>query len=509
MAEKDPKADAHRGVIYSLAPSFKNIDTIWTGTDEGLIWVTRDGGKNWKDITPAALTPWSKVTQLEASHFDDQSAYASVSRFRVDDRRPYIYRTHDGGKTWQLITAGLPDDAPIDTVREDPVRKGLLFAGSETSVWMSFDDGDHWQSLQLNLPHTSIRDLWIHESDLIVATHGRSFWILDDITPLRQIGEQTLRSSAFLFKPAPGYRVRRDTNSDTPLPPDEPAGENPPNGVIIDYFLAQPAAGPVTIEILDAKGNLVRRYSSTDQREFTESELKALPIPPYWVRIPQTLPASAGLHRWVWDLHATPPDSLRHGFPISAIPFNTPRLPNGVRVLPGTYTAKLTANGVSQTTSLTITMDPRVKASPADLAQQFEMETELASMLARSTKAIRQARSVREQIEKLSSQPGGPLPVARRVLDKKVSDALGSEQPDENAGALDPVNRKVSALYLDVDSADAAPTAAQQAALAVIRSDFSRALERWNAVIEDISGLNIRLDEKPSTDSAEYDEDLE
>jgi hypothetical protein len=177
--------------------------------------------------------------------------------------------------------------------------------------------------------------------------------------------------------------------------------------------------------------------------------------------------------------------------------------------LPGTYTAKLTANGVSQTTSLTITMDPRVKASPADLAQQFEMETELASMLARSTKAIRQARSVREQIEKLSSQPGGPLPVARRVLDKKVSDALGSEQPDENAGALDPVNRKVSALYLDVDSADAAPTAAQQAALAVIRSDFSRALERWNAVIEDISGLNIRLDEKPSTDSAEYDEDLE
>ena len=343
--------------------------------------MTRDGGKNWKDITPAALTPWSKVTQLEASHYDDQSAYASVSRFRVDDRHPYIYRTHDGGKTWQLITVGLADDAPIDTVREDPVRKGLLFAGSETSVWMSFDDGDHWQSLQLNLPHTSMRDLWIHDDDLIVATHGRAFWILDHITPLRQISEQTAGSSACLFKPAPAYRIRRDTNTDTPLPPDEPAGENPPDGAVVDYFVAKPASGEVTLEILDAKGKLVRRYSSSDQHEFTESELKALPIPPYWVRIPQTLPASAGLHRWVWDLHATPPDSLRHEFPISAIPFNTPRLPLGVRVLAGTYTAKLTANGVSQTSSLTVKMDPRVKTTPAELVQQFEMETELASML--------------------------------------------------------------------------------------------------------------------------------
>ena len=523
MAAKDPNADKHRGVIYSLAPSFQNIDTIWAGTDEGLIWVTRDGGKNWKDITPAALTPWSKVTQLEASHFDDQSAYASVSRFRVDDRRPYIYRTHDGGKSWQLITTGLRDDAPIDTVREDPVRKGLLFAGSETSVWMSFDDGDHWQSLQLNLPHTSMRDLWIHGSDLIVATHGRSFWILDDITPLRQISEQTAGSSAFLFKPAPAYRVRRDTNTDTPLPPDEPAGENPPDGAVVDYFMAKPASGEVRLEILDAKGKLVRRYSSSDQHEFTESELKALPIPPYWVRIPQTLPASAGLHRWVWDLHATPPDSLRHEFPISAIPFNTPRLPLGVRVLPGTYTAKLTANGVSQTTSLTVKMDPRVKATPAELAQQFEMETELASMLTRTTKAIWQVRSVREQIKELSGQPGGPLPLVWQVLDKKANDALGSEhadEPEQNAVALDPVNRKVSALYRDVDSADASPTAAQQAALAAVRGEFSRAFEHWNAVIEtDIPELNrvlkqanrteIRLNEKPEAEGTEYDEDLE
>jgi len=508
MAAKDANADKHRGVIYSLAPSLKNIDTIWAGTDEGLIWVTRDGGKNWKDMTPAALTPWSKVTQLEASHYDDQSAYASVSRFRVDDRRPYLYRTHDGGKTWQLITAGLADDAPIDTVREDPVRKGLLFAGSETSVWMSFDDGDHWQSLQMNLPHTSMRDLSIHNSDLIVATHGRSFWILDDITPLRQISEQALGSSAVLFKPAPAYRVRRDTNTDTPLPPDEPAGENPPDGAVLDYSLAQPASGEVTLEILDAKGNLVRRYSSTDKPELTEDDLKALAIPPYWVRMPRILPASAGMHRWVWDLRYAPPESLRHEFPISAIPHDTPRLPLGPSVLPGTYTVKLTANGTTYTAPLTVKMDPRVKTAAAFLEQQFEMETQLASMLTRGTEAIRQTRAVQEQIEKLLRETSGSMHDSLEAVGKKIE-----------AIELTRVNRQVSALYGDVDSADAAPTAAQIAAMAVIRADFSGTEARWRALRStEIPALNrelnsaklreIHIDQKlpPSEDD---DQDLE
>ena len=178
-------AEKQRGVIYALAPSFPTVDTLWAGTDDGLVWLTRDGGKKWNEVAPKDLTPWSKVTQIAASHFDEESAYASVSRFRINDYRPYIYRTHDGGKTWKLITTGLPDFGPVDTVREDPVRKGLLFAGTENSVWVSFDDGDHWQSLQLNLPHTAMRDLWIHENDLIVATHGRSFWILDDVAALR------------------------------------------------------------------------------------------------------------------------------------------------------------------------------------------------------------------------------------------------------------------------------------------------------------------------------------
>ena len=209
---------------------------LWAGTDDGQLWITRDGGKNWTNITPKELTAWSKVTQISASHFDEQTAYASVSRFRINDTHPYIYRTHDGGKTWQLITAGLPDFGPVDTVREDPVRKGLLFAGTENAVWVSFDDGDHWQSLQLNLPHTSMRDLWIHENDLIVATHGRSFWILDDIAPLRE-ASAAIANAAHLFTPAPAYRIQRDTYTDTPLPPDEPAAANPPDGAIIDYYL--------------------------------------------------------------------------------------------------------------------------------------------------------------------------------------------------------------------------------------------------------------------------------
>ena len=311
-----------------------------------------------------------------------------MSRFRIDDLHPYIYRTHDGGKTWKLITSGLPDDAPADTVREDPVRKGLLFAGTETSVWVSFDDGDHWQSLQLNLPHTSMRDLGIHDSDLIVATHGRSFWILDDITPLRQLAESMAKSDAYLFKPEAAYRVRRSTNPDTPIPPDEPAGQNPPDGAILDYFLTQPASGPVTLEIVDAQGKLVRRFSSTDKPEVTQAELEKQLIPLYWIRMPKILSASAGMHRWVWDLHYPSPASLQHTYPISAVPYDTPRTPQGPIALPGEYTTRLAVNGHTFTASLTLKMDPRVTASPADLEKQFDLEMRLASELTTSTEAV-------------------------------------------------------------------------------------------------------------------------
>ncbi|HWC16454.1 MAG TPA: hypothetical protein VG498_05545, partial [Terriglobales bacterium] len=225
FADSDPQKGKHRGVIYSIAPSPQDVNLIWAGTDDGLIQVTHDG-KTWQDVTPPDLTPWSKVAQLDAGHFDTQTVYAAVNRFRIDDLHPYIYRTHDGGKSWQKITKGLPDNAPVNVVREDPLHKGLLFAGTETSVWVSFNDGDSWQSLQLNLPATSVRDLVVHDDDVVVGTHGRSFWILDDITALRQMAGKSFVDH-FLFKPAVAYRYRRNTNSDTPLPPEEPAGKNP------------------------------------------------------------------------------------------------------------------------------------------------------------------------------------------------------------------------------------------------------------------------------------------
>ncbi|HXJ41791.1 MAG TPA: hypothetical protein VNH18_21115, partial [Bryobacteraceae bacterium] len=310
MAANDTAAAKQRGVVYSLAPSFKTTQTLWAGTDDGLIQITRDGGAHWKDVTPKGLTSWSKVTQLEASHFDDVTAYASVSRFRVDDLRPYLYRTHDSGRTWTLITNGLPDDAPADTIREDPLRKGLLFAGTEKSVWFSLDDGDNWQSLQLNLPHTSMRDLWIKAADLIVATHGRSFWILDGITPLRQVDAKVLTADVWLAKPAATWRVRENNNTDTPIPPDEAYGDNPPDGVMIDYYL-RANVDLVKIEIHDAAGKLVRKYSSGDAPEISEEGIQKLGIPTWWVQRPKAPAASPGLHRWMWDLRYTSPESQR------------------------------------------------------------------------------------------------------------------------------------------------------------------------------------------------------
>src|SRR5271167_872927 len=400
-------ADKQRGVIYALAPSFKNINTLWAGTDDGLIWQTRDGGKKWNDITPKELTPWSKVTQIIASHFDDDSAYASVSRFRINDEQPYIYRTHDGGKTWKLITTGLPEFGPVDTVREDPVRKGLLFAGTENAVWVSFDDGDHWQSLQLNLPHTSMRDLWIHDNDLIVATHGRSFWILDDIAPLREAADSLAAADAHLFTPAPAYRVQRDTYSDTPLSPDEPAAANPPDGAVLDYYLAHTASAPITLEILDAHGQLVRKFSSDDKPDVTEADLKKQLIPLYWLRPFRALPTDAGMHRWVWDLHYPAPISSRHEYPISAIPGDTPRYPLGPTALPGSYTARLTAHGKSYTATFTVKMDPRVQISAAGLEKKFQLEMRLASLFSQTSKASLQAGSLREPLQELSQHSSG------------------------------------------------------------------------------------------------------
>ncbi|MFY9733133.1 MAG: hypothetical protein WAK24_21185, partial [Candidatus Acidiferrales bacterium] len=527
MVKTDPKnitkADKQRGVIYALAPSFRTEDILWAGTDDGYIWNTRDGGKNWNNITPPGLTPWSKVTQISASHFDDESAYASISRFRIDDLKPYIYRTHDSGKTWQLITAGLPDNAPVDTVREDPVRKGLLFSGTETSVWVSFDDGDHWQSLQLNLPHTSMRDLWIYEDDLILATHGRSFWILDDISPLRQINSDTAN---LLFKPAPAYRIRRSTYTDTPMPPDEPAGENPANGAIIDYYLSHASTGAVTLEIFDSQGKLVRKFSSTDKTDQTQEEIAKQLIPLYWIRPQKILAADLGMHRWVWDLHYPAPVALRHEYPISAVPHDTPRHPLGPRALPGTYSVRLTVPGAQIATAsgsteriifkrdvtapLTIRMDPRIKTPPEGLRALFTMQTTLAERMTRSSEAVSQARSIHEQLEKLAPRANASTKEAIEALDKKLSAllegapaAMAQKPPAPAAAPVPPVPAEstltqvatnIAALYTEIDRADVAPTPAQDQALVTVEKDFTATMKRWDVLrTSEVPSLNRQL----------------
>jgi photosystem II stability/assembly factor-like uncharacterized protein len=493
-------ADQQRGVIYALAPSFKNINTLWAGTDDGLIWRTRDGGTKWNDITPPALTPWSKVTQISASHFDDDTAYASVSRFRINDEQPYIYRTHDGGKSWTLITAGLPGLGPVDTVREDPVRKGLLFAGTENSVWVSFDDGDRWQSLQLNLPHTSMRDLWIHDNDLIVATHGRSFWILDDIAPLREATDSIAAAAAHLFTPAPAYRMQRDTYTDTPLPPDEPAAANPPDGVVIDYYLAHAASAPITLEILDAHGQLVRKYSSADKPDVSETDLKKQLIPLYWLRPFHPLPSDAGMHRWVWDLHYPTPDSTRHDYPISAIPGDTPRYPLGPTALPGSYTARLTANGKTYTAPFVVKVDPRVKISAVSLEKKFQFEFRLASLLSETSQAVLQAGSIREPLQKLSQQATGPIHDSVQAFQNKLAAVLGASagffaQPSGEV-TLTRVNGQVAVLYGQVWQVDAEPTASQSEAIAATEHDALEAIKRWDALkTTDLPALNRALSE--------------
>lgn len=484
-----------RGVIYALAPSFKNIATLWAGTDDGLIWTTRDGGEHWADITPKEMTPWSKVTQIAASHFDDQTAYASVSRFRINDTHPYIYRTHDSGKSWTAITAGLPEFGPVDTVREDPVRKGLLYAGTENSVWVSFDDGDHWQSLELNLPHTSMRDLWIHDNDLIVATHGRGFWILDDIAPLREAA--ALENKTHLFAPALAYRVQRDTYTDTPMPPDEPAAANPPDGAVIDYYLAADASA-VSIEILDAQGHVARRYSNNDKPEISPEDLQKQLIPLYWVQPARKLSTAAGMHRWVWDLHYAAPMSSRHDYPISAVPHDTPRLPLGPTALPGSYTVRLTVDGMSFTAPLAIKMDPRVKATAQALQKKFEAEAQLVTITNATALALAESSSMAKQLEKALSGASDETKAAIQDFQKKMKTLVGGGgnpfAPPAQQASLSKVNGDAGALYGQVWQVDAQPTTSQSNAIATTAAASAAVVKQWKEFKEkDVVEMNRRL----------------
>ncbi|MCB0524869.1 MAG: DUF1080 domain-containing protein [Lewinellaceae bacterium] len=368
-----------RGVIYALAPSQQDTAIIWAGTDDGLLHLTRDGGANWTNISPPSLRDWDKVSQLDAGHFDANTCYAAINSIRRDDYRPHILRTHDGGITWEEIVNGIPDNEPINTVREDPVQEGLLYAGSENAVYVSFDDGDHWQSLRLNMPATSIRDLVVKDDDLVIGTHGRSFWILDNITPLREDARvaqsKSDKEGVVLYPPQVAYRVRWNMNTDTPLPQEEPAGENPPDGAAIDYYLPEDATN-VTLKISDLKGAFLRNYTMFDPAP----DVSGVNFPLYWVKPFQVLSNKKGAHRFYWDLHYDPILGRDPNFPISAIYGKTAPVPQAPWVMPGIYNVVLEVDGQVYEQQLKVVMDPRVTTSMGDLQKQLDLSISVGGM---------------------------------------------------------------------------------------------------------------------------------
>lgn len=488
-----------RGVIYAVAPSPKDIKVIWAGTDDGLIHVTRDGGKVWSNVTPPEVTPWSKVSIMDAGHFESDTAYAAINRIRLNDQRPHILRTHDGGKTWKEIVNGLPANGPVNVVREDPVRKGLLFAGSEREVFVSFNDGDDWQPLRLNMPATSIRDLVIHDDDVVVGTHGRSFWILDDITPLRQLSPAVSDADAYLFAPQLAHRIKRNINPDTPLPPEEPAGKNPPDGAIINYYLKVDASGPVVLEIFDSKNQLVQRFSSTD----TPKPLDAtqINIPTYWVRPSQVLSAKAGMQRFAWDLHYPAPKAAHYDYPISAVYMDTPPVPQGPLVLPGMYSVKLTVGGKTYAKPLSIRMDPRVKTSPAGLQQQFELSMQAYQGMQSTREMLDEIGKLRARIKEFQSKgTAGSAATELASLDQKLAEIEGA-QAARSAQRTQPASEDLTKLnaafgtMLDAfQEADVNPTTQAVATEHALEVTLQRLVAQWNMMkAKDLPALNERL----------------
>ena len=436
------------GVVYAIAPSPLRAQTVWAGTDDGYVWVTRDDARTWHNVTPAALTAWSKVGIIEASHFDANTAYLAVDRHRIEDYAPYIYRTLDGGATWTKLVNGIPDGSFVNVVREDPVQRGLLYAGTERGVYASFDDGASWQPLQRNLPVTSIRDIAVHGNDIAVATHGRAFWVMDDVAPLRQASAAIAAGGDYLFAPSTAYRVAPGNQEGTPLQLDEPQSDNAPVGLYIDYYLRSTAQSAVDIDILDGNNTVVRHWSSAHPIETANP--KTVPFTPHWIAQHPVPSASEGAHRFVWDLHQTSAD--------------------GPLVPPGVYTVRMRVDGRTLTQSARLLRDPRIHASDADLRAQYALAMRIVAL----RHEVAAARDRAEQL--VSRHPSDPR---NAQLRRTVIGEPPANNPDDSMGAYP--SDFTSFLFLEssldylesaVESADAAPTADMQRGYTILEGIY-------------------------------------
>jgi photosystem II stability/assembly factor-like uncharacterized protein len=490
-AEKK-KPDPRRAVITTLALSPIKAGVIWAGTGNGIIQVTKDG-KTWQNVTIAGLPDRSAVTLVEASHYDAAAAYAVISEFH--ELLPLIYRTRDYGQSWQLINNGLPDSGNARVVREDPVRKGLLYGGTWNGIYVSLDDGDHWQSLQLNLPTATVTDLDVHGDDLVAATYGRSLWILDDITPLRQFNKKWTQSNVYLLRPRNAVRARWDMSQDTPLPPETPAGDNPPDGAIIDYVLKSPPAGDIKLSIFDAKNHLVQEFTNVPA-SIDQAPANA---PEYWFAPPATLSTKAGLNRFTWNLrypamkallysyYGNPLDYIEYTLSDHAVPGEFPReLQPGPFVVPGEYSLALTVDGQTYRQPLTVTLDPRVLTSQSDLVHQLDVETSVSDQMAASYDGDLQARALREAIADRQKSLGNDATKndptkkdaadALKALDDQAADVLAGKPEDLGLG---PLNRELARLAFMIESGDARPAALLEASVEQYCQDLSKRLTQW------------------------------
>ena len=472
------------GVVYAIAPSPLVAGLVWVGSDDGLIHRTTDGGKLWQNVTPQELTPWSAISLIEASPFDTAAAYAAVDRHRLDDFAPYIYRTRDGGAHWTRADLGIAPQAYVQAVRADPTRRGLLYAGTETGVYVSFDDGDHWQSLQLNLPVVSVRDLAVHDGDLIAATHGRSFWVLDDVTPLRQLTESALRAPAYLFAPARAVRLRRSVSNDTPIPPEEPHGFNPPAGAVIDYNLTSTATDALSLEIRDARDALVRRFSS-DDRAAPPGEPPQ--IAEEWLPRSDPPTGHAGLNRFVWDLRYPPPPGDHRDYSIAVVAGQgTTAEPQGPLVVPGDYRVLLNVAGQSYTQALRVDLDPRVRVSASDLADQRRLALDIWNAMAEQHSLRASVRSLQAML-----RVGGERAINKSTRSRLT--ALG-RAADSLARPVESLGSELGALETVVESADRAPTEQSRDVFAELRNRLGAASRRWQRVLDDLPALNAQLE---------------